>query len=153
MQEELPELRQEGAWIVDNSPPEGLNASAKLLASEASSYDGLWVRKAQAVASCTRQRVPRVSYLEGNLGVLLPLWAPLAATSFLRIRGTCCHRCHCRLGNRGVVFIGEFRLHSLPRCRALLVPREGCVMLQSHTPGGDMLIFPLELCFVRRFAG
>ena len=38
-QEELPELRREGTGIVDNSPPEGLNTSAELLAPNASPDD------------------------------------------------------------------------------------------------------------------
>ena len=117
---------------MDGSPPEGLNTSAKLLAPEACPEDRLNMRKVQAVASSTRERVPRVYDLEGNLRVEHFPWAPLGTTPFLRVRGICFYRC--RLGDIGLIFAGEFRLHSFRCCFAAGRPRfrEKAACCYSH---------------------
>ena len=66
-------------------------------------------------ASRARQRLRRVYHLEGDLRVKLFFGVPVRATPCLHIGGACCCRYRCCLGDRGGIFVGEFRFHPLPR--------------------------------------
>ena len=142
MQEKLPEFRREGTWIVDNSRLEGLNTSVKLLAPKACPDDSLHVRKSQAAASCTRQRVPRVYNLKGDLGVAIFVKAPHGTTPLVRLICACCNRCRCCLGDGGLVLVGEFVFDIFPRCLAdgRSRFREEAACRYSYPPSDDGML-------------